>query len=500
MPKSDILRDPLARYILEQKLVSPAMLKVALAKQAVTGDRLSIVLQRLGAVPRRVLLEAVLRASPEELRGEQFYSTKVPPAVLIENRTMIVTEQPGQVFLTTMGSERLVELALREFYPQDRFVFTPADAEQIETYLQALKNLMSTQSSVLERILRDAFGQGASDIHLIPDGHSCSVLFRLNGVRHHVHELSVDEYNTMLARVKDMSRMDLAEKRVPQDGAFSFPHNGKIIDFRVATVPQVFGEGAVLRILDSDRVEPNLSGLGITRVSEWRKGAARQNGLNLICGPTGSGKTTTLNASMREMDRIAQAIYTVEDPVELPLPLSGQVNANPQVGLDFARGLKAFLRADPDIIIVGEIRDHETALNAVKAGETGHLVFGTLHTNSISTAVARLNNIGIEKYALRSLLRSVLVQNLLRRVCTHCHGEGCSQCAETGYQGRMIVSECAYFSSEAEVDRLLAGEVWWPTLVDDAILKVRSGLTNAAEVLRLFGPEGQDALAKAGIA
>jgi len=500
MLRPETLKDPLARHLLERRLVTPAMLKVALAKQAVTGERLSMVLQRLGAVPRRVLLDAILAANPEELRGEQFYSTKVPPQVLIDSRTMIVTEQAGTVFLATLGSERGVEMTLREYYRTEELVFTPADPELIENYLQALRNLLSAESSVLERILRDAFAQGASDIHLIPDGHSCSVLFRLNGVRHHVHELNNDDYAKVMARIKDMSRMDLAEKRVPQDGAFSFPHNGKIVDFRVATVPQVFGEGAVLRILDAERIEPSLAALGITRVEEWRKGASRQNGINLICGPTGSGKTTTLNASMREMDRIAQAIYTVEDPVELPLPLAGQVNANPQVGLDFAKGLRAFMRADPDIIIVGEIRDYETALNAVRASETGHLVFGTLHTNSISTAVARLTNLGIEKYALRSLLRSVLVQNLIRRLCTHCNGEGCPSCADTGYHGRMIVSECAYFSSEREVDRLLAGEIWWPTLVEDAIGKVRQGLTNAAEVVRLFGPEGQEALLKAGLA
>jgi general secretion pathway protein E len=239
-----------------------------------------------------------------------------------------------------------------------------------------------------------------------------------------------------------------------------------------------------------------LDGLGITRLVEWRKGVSRPNGLCLICGPTGSGKTTTLNATVKEMDRFERAIFTMEDPVEYRIPYVGQVGANPAVGLDFARGVRAFMRLDPDVIVVGEVRDAETARNAIKAAETGHLVLATLHTSTIYGAVGRLRDLDVPAHELRYLLRSVLVQNLMRTVCHHCHGDGCAVCQNTGYSGRTVISECAYFSSEHDVQRLLDGDVWWPTLMDDAILKFRQGQSTADEVIRLFGAEAAAALGR----
>jgi type II secretory ATPase GspE/PulE/Tfp pilus assembly ATPase PilB-like protein len=315
-------------------------------------------------------------------------------------------------------------------------------------------------------------------------------------VRHLAHEGSMDEYNTLSARIKDLARMDLAERRIPQDGPISIEHDGKLIDLRVATTPTGTTEYIVLRILDSDRVQPSLDAIGITRVKEWRKGVSRPNGLCLICGPTGSGKTTTLNASLKEMDRFGRAIFTMEDPVEYRLPYIGQVGANPAVGLDFARGIRAFMRLDPDVIVVGEVRDTETARNAIKAAETGHLVVATLHTSNIYGSVSRLRDLGVPEHELRYLLRSVLVQGLMRTYCDHCKGKGCPACAGVGYAGRTVISECAYFSNEQDVTRLLQGEIWWPTIMDDAILKFRQGMTSSDEVIRLFGAEAETALGK----
>jgi len=232
-------------------------------------------------------------------------------------------------------------------------------------------------------------------------------------------------------------------------------------------------------------------------------GASRSDGLCLICGPTGSGKTTTLNASIKELNRFERAVYTLEEPVEYRIAYVGQVNTNPSVGLDFSRGVRAFMRADPDVIVIGEIRDADTARNAIKAAETGHLVFGTLHTNNIRSAVNRLRDLDIAPNELAYLLRSVLVQRLMRVYCLDCKGKGrntdgsvCASCSGTGYGARTIVSECEYFSDEADVHRLLNGEQWWVSMLDDAFLKVKKGLTSEKEFIRIFGEEAARKLEK----
>jgi general secretion pathway protein E len=222
-------------------------------------------------------------------------------------------------------------------------------------------------------------------------------------------------------------------------------------------------------------------------MEDWRAGIGRTDGLCLICGPTGSGKTTTLSATIKEMDRFALSVNTLEDPVEYRIPFVAQVNVNAAVGLDFARGIRAFMRADPDVIVVGEVRDTDTARNAIKGAETGHLMLATLHTGSIPGAVQRLRDLDIPIYELRHVLRSVLAQRLVRSVCVHCKGAGCNNCMNTGYGGRVPVSECAYFSSEEDVERMLAGERWWPTLLDDAVLKYKQGITDLRELERVFG-------------
>lgn len=248
----------------------------------------------------------------------------------------------------------------------------------------------------------------------------------------------------------------------------------------------------VIRVLDPDRVNPVLENLGITRLGEFRRGVSRPDGLFLICGPTGSGKTTTLNAAVREMDVLGKAVFSIEDPSEYKIPYVGQVETNDTVGLDFARAVKAFMRNDPDIIILGEIRDNETAQNAIKAAETGHLVIGTLHTSSIHGVLGRLKNIGVPDHELRYLLRGVLVQRLVRKVCKECEGVGCKSCGQTGYSGRTIVSECVYLHDETQVQAVINGERWWDTLLDDALKKSAAGITDAREIERVFGAAAFD--------
>lgn len=488
-PASPRLR--LGEYLLSKGLINEVMLHAALEEQKITHERLGMILTRGGFISRRVLLEAILATNPDQIHGESLFTARVPHELLLATRTMVVAETATQVFLATLDSERQAALELKPYYPEVELVFVAANFEQVDNYLEDVRAMLQDDDSLVDKVLRRAFSEGVSDVHIVPRYNSYTVFFRRLGVRHHAHEGDLDEYNTLSARIKDLSRMDLAERRIPQDGGFQMEYNGKLVDLRVATVPTGTSEYIVIRLLDPDSVQPSLEGLGITRVAEWRKGVSRSDGLCLICGPTGSGKTTTLNASMREMDRFGSSIFTLEDPVEYRLPYVGQVNINAALGLDFARGIRAFMRSDPDTIIVGEIRDPETARNAVKAAETGHLVAGTLHTGTVHGAVQRLRDLDVPANELVYLLRTVLVQRLMRTLCVHCKGDGCPACANTGFGGRTIVSECAYFSTEDDVKRMLDGDRWWPSMLDDALLKYQQGLTSAREVVRVFGEEAR---------
>ena len=486
----------LGQYLISAGLLNKEKLKACLAEQSITQERLGLILVRNGFVTRADLLNAILATNPDQIHGEQVFSSRVPFSVLMEKQTMIVTETATQVFLATLQPERQIAQDLKQYYPDLEIVFTAANYEKMEDYFSDLQKMSSSEDSIADRIIRQAFSEQASDIHIIPRYQSYTIFFRKYGTRIPIHEGTLDEYNALAARIKDQARMDLAERRVPQDGGSSMEYNGKLVDLRVATMPGVNGEIIVIRLLDPDRVQPSLDRLGISRVREWRKGVSRSNGICLICGPTGSGKTTTLNASLKEMDRFSHAIYTLEDPVEYRLPYTGQVNINNAVGLDFARGLRAFMRADPDIIVVGEIRDAETARNAIKAAETGHLVIGTMHVNDILGTVSRLRDLGVPPNELVYLMRSVLVQNLIRTTCKHCHGKGCVVCQDTGYSGRTIVSECAYFAGDEDVKRLLKAERWWPDMIDDAIDKALEGLTTLDQVSRSFGEPADAKIAR----
>jgi type II secretory ATPase GspE/PulE/Tfp pilus assembly ATPase PilB-like protein len=488
------IREQLGAYLLAKKLVTPTQLHAALAEQRVTHERLGRILTRDGFITQKVLLDAVLSTNPERIQGDALFTARVPEEVLMRTRTMIVAETDTQTFLGTLTSERQVRAEIQPYYPGIELVFVATNFEQLDQYLEELRSGAQDEGNLIDRLLRQALSEGASDLHIVPRYGSYSVFFRRLGVRRHVHEGSLDEYNTLSARIKDLSRMDLAERRIPQDGGFQLEHNSKLVDLRVATSPTGTAEYIVIRLLDPDRVQPSLEGLGITRVAEWRKGISRPHGICLICGPTGSGKTTTLNATLREMDRFGSAIFTLEDPVEYRIPYIAQVSTNPALGLDFASGVRAFMRQDPDVIVIGEIRDAETARNAIKAADTGHLVVGTLHTGSIIGAVQRLRDLGVPPSELVYLLRSVLVQRLMRVVCDQCHGEGCIKCATTGYSSRTIVSECAYFPREADVLELVAGTVSWPEMLDDAISKYQEGQTTKQEVIRVFGEEARAVL------
>lgn len=488
----------LGEYLRDRGLIREDVLHSALLEQKISNEPLGMILVRNGFLTHKALVAAILELNPDRIIGEQVFTSRIPPNVLISKGILLIAETDQDLFVATLSREKEVRALLEPYFPEKHIRFVPASPSHIDDYLEKVHQMHSQEGALVDLLLRRALSEQVSDVHIMPRHNSYSVLFRYLGVRHIAHEGSLEEYNMLVARIKDRARMDLAERRVPQDGGFQVEHGGRLIDMRVATLPSPDGEVIVIRLLDPDRVQPTLDGLGISRLPEWRKGVTRSDGLCLICGPTGSGKTTTLNATVREMDRFGRAVYSVEDPVEYRISFAGQVNINNAVGLDFARAVRAFMRADPDVIILGEIRDPETARNAIKAAETGHLVLGTLHTGSIRGAIDRLRDLEVPEHELKYLLRSVLVQRLMRVKCTSCGGSGCPACFSTGYTGRTIVSECAYFPTVDDVLSMMEGQQTWPDMIEDAVEKYRDGVTTEEEVIRVFGEEARSALAKAG--
>lgn len=495
----------LVNLLYQKELITKEQLLAVLSEYSVVKNEernipIGLILVRNGFITQRTYIETVLEHNPDNMINEATISDIIDPEILLELKTMVIAELPHSIYLSTLNNESIVEEVISELIPDKEIIFLSADFDKIDAYLNQLKQIIYGESNFMEDIIKQALKMGASDIHIEPKIDSYSVFFRLIGVKKQVHEGDMEEYNQLIARIKDRSRMDLAERRIPQDGAFQIDNNGKLIDMRVATIPLAYNkEKVVIRLLDPDRTPANLTKLGITKVAEWRKGVSRPEGLALICGPTGSGKTTTLQASIREMNRFEKSIYTIEDPVEYRIPYVNQVNINELVGLTFSKAIRAFMRADPDVIMVGEIRDEETARNAIKAAETGHLVVGTLHTSGIRSTVDRLRDLGVDSSEIKYILRTVLVQKLVRTLCEKCHGEGCSYCHNQGYAGRTVVSECHYFEDDVEVQKMMDGQISWPIIIEDAILKVEEGVTNAEEIIRVFGEEGESKLKEKGL-
>ena len=318
----------------------------------------------------------------------------------------------------------------------------------------------------------------ASDIHLEPFENKLNIRFRVDGVLREVLQYQKNITQMIISRIKIMSKLDISERRLPQDGRISISVGKRDIDLRVSTLPSSFGERVVLRILEKDKTQINLDQLGFNQsiLETFRKNLSKTEGIILVTGPTGSGKTTSLYSGLREISDRSQNILTIEDPVEYALEGIGQTQVNNKTGLTFAKGLRAVLRQDPDIVMVGEIRDKETAEIAIQASLTGHLVLSTVHTNSAVNAITRLRDMGIEPYLLSSSLIYVLSQRLVRRLCEKCKvldeeinktnllekhqldGEvykanGCTECDKTGFKGRLSIGE--FVSIDDQVSELI---------------------------------------------
>lgn len=373
---------------------------------------------------------------------------------------------------------------------------------------------------MVNAILIEAIQQGASDIHFEPNEDGISIRYRIDGCLQKRHVPPREYQIQMLTRIKVMSKMDIAEHRLPQDGRIKLRHGGREIDFRVSSLPIVHGERIVLRILDKGNVVLGLDRISMDSkvLSAFRKLIHMPEGIVLVTGPTGSGKTTTLYSAIAEINDSETNIITVEDPVEYKIAGISQMNVNPRIELDFAKGLRHILRQDPDVIMIGEIRDRETAEIAIQASLTGHLVLSTLHTNDAPSALTRLADMGIEPYLLASSILGVIAQRLVRQICPHCKveytpsekelselgletngvffkGAGCSHCFETGYKGRHAIYELMQVTSKIktqvlksqdaqELRKVALGE-GMKTLFEQGVDLVAAGITTSAELLRV---------------
>jgi type IV pilus assembly protein PilB len=465
------------------------------------------------------------------------------PIAYDDGRLLVAMADPGNVFalddvrsITGMDVRPVVATKGDVLAAIDRFYRADADMDDITASLE-VENEEEDLSKVREVVedapivkyvnllITQAIQDRASDIHIEPGEHDLRVRYRIDGVLHEVMRSPRNIQSGVTSRLKIMADINIAERRIPQDGRLSVTAGGKKIDLRVATLPTVWGEKVVMRVLDNSTAMLNLADLGFSEGNYERYSVSFQKpyGMILVTGPTGSGKSTTLYATLNIVSRPEINVITVEDPVEYRISGINQVQTNPKAGLTFATALRSILRSDPDVVLIGEVRDHETAQIAIEAALTGHLVLTSLHTNDAPSAMTRLVEMGIEPFLVGSALDAVLAQRLARRLCSKCKeaytaqpellksarfpwedGEplptwyrvvGCSACAKTGYRGRLALHEVMSVTEEIErltVERASAFEIGrvaceqgMRTLRLDGMDKVRGGTTSLEEILRV---------------
>lgn len=376
-------------------------------------------------------------------------------------------------------------------------------------------------------VIKEALKKKASDIHIEPTGEGMRVRYRIDGILHDILNIPKANQNAVIVRIKIMSRLDITVNQIPQDGRFKLKFSSKEVDFRVSLLPTIFGQKIVMRILDKGSLSVGLNGLGFSEkaLELLREGIKKPFGMILVTGPTGSGKSTTLYSIINKLNMVDKNIVTIEDPVEYLIDGLTQIHARPEIGLTFAEGLRSVLRQSPDIVMVGEIRDNETADIAIKASLTGQLVFSTLHTNDAAGALTRLVDMEVEPFLVSSSLVLVSAQRLCRKICTHCkepadisgemldqlsgeighgavfyQGKGCEFCSHTGYSGRIGITEIMEMDdiirdmllkgkSSDEIKQYAIEKKGMNTLREDAVAKGIEGITTVEEIFRVTSTE-----------
>ena len=451
--------------------------------------------------------------------------------ILIDNLKKITSCEINPVVSTKAN----ILKAIQNFYGKEKIFREAIEAAGDSSFNQGIKELSSEDTDLsldkliaqaeeapvvklVDLLIRQAIEEGASDIHLEPHRNKLSLRYRVDGVLYDMPSPSSALYLPIISRVKILSKMDIAEKRLPQDGGFMVKMGKRLIDLRVSSLPTIYGEKIVLRILDKSRIPLNLAKLGFLpqELKIIRKGLDASYGLVFLTGPTGSGKSTTLYAALNEVKSVAKNILTVEDPVEYRVDGINQVQVKPEIGLTFANALRCFLRQDPDIILIGEVRDLETAEMTIRAALTGHLVFSTLHTNDAMSTINRLVDIGVPNYLVVASLRLIIAQRLIRKLCPDCkepcevkagdipqnivlnspviyRAKGCEKCNLIGYKGRLVINEVVLIDEEirAAISKGLSSSQIMEvarkkgalTLLESGIKRVEEGITSLEEVL-----------------
>ncbi|MBI3230864.1 MAG: type II secretion system ATPase GspE [Burkholderiales bacterium] len=443
---------------------------------------------------------------------EVWLSTETPPSALAE-----VARRFGRLQLHSVASSELEQAIARAYAGSGGDASQVADEFDADLDLTklmqdvpAIEDLLESADDapvirMINALLTQALRESASDIHIEPFEQTSVVRFRIDGSLRDVIRPKKAIHASLISRIKIMAALDIAEKRLPQDGRITLRVGGKPVDVRVSTLPTGHGERAVLRLLDKEAKRLDLAHLGMseTMLPKFDGAINQPHGIVLVTGPTGSGKTTTLYAALSRLNASTTNILTVEDPIEYDLAGVGQTQVNAKIDMSFAKALRSILRQDPDVIMIGEIRDLETAQIAVQASLTGHLVLATLHTNDSIAAVTRLLDMGIEPFLLSSSLLGVVAQRLVRQLCTHCrrhdgqiwHAVGCDKCGRSGYQGRVGVYELLLTTdkiramihnraSEADI-RAVAQEEGMVTMREDGQRWLEQGVTTEAELIRV---------------
>ncbi|MDG6773940.1 ATPase, T2SS/T4P/T4SS family [Thiomicrorhabdus sp. ZW0627] len=548
----------LGQRLIADGKISPDQLEIALTEQRKTGKKLGEVLFRLGFLTEEAVSEAIGEsvgfdsmslsgivpdAKAISLISESFARNYLIMPVSLRDNTLKVAmaspddillldklkrhiQKPDIQILPTLGVEKEILNTIDNYYGYELSIdgiLRELETGKIDiTRISEAREYSQPMVRLVDSILTDAVKKNASDVHFEPEENYIRIRYRIDGVLQEVRLLHKSFWSGLVVRLKVMSRLDLTEQRLPQDGRMDLIVHGRRIDFRVSSLPTTHGENFVLRILDREKGIVPLDKLGLDTDSyeELKLMLARPTGILLVTGPTGSGKTTTLYSILNELNQEGVNIMTLEDPVEYPMARIRQTPVNEEIGMGFAAGIRALLRQDPDIILIGEVRDPDTAEMALRAAMTGHQVFATLHTNSAIGAIPRLIDIGVSPSILAGNIIGIIAQRLARKLCKKCKQPyeaetferqimkipddesvtlykpvGCSECNNIGYKGRLAVLETLRFTGEMD-ELMLAGESQhvileealrqgFSTMAQSALRWVRQGETSIEEVSRV---------------
>lgn len=549
-------RKPLGESLVEKGLLTKEQLKQAQGEEKKTGKPLKEVLVKLGLISEEELVNfmsgelhvpyvdlssylikpEVIKLVPEATARKY----KLIPLHKIGNSLTVAMVDPlnfyaldevrlkcGCEVKSAISTETGIMKTIEQYYGVTGTMEEVAKAIKKEELEKREEDLAEDAPviKIVNLLLMQAVKEGASDIHIEPERDKLRTRFRVDGILHEVEGPPKHLQQAVISRVKVLSKMDIAEKRKPQDGRFEMKMENKEIDLRVSTIPTNYGENLVMRILDKTSILLKLEDIGFSKgiLGGYEELITRPHGIILVTGPTGSGKTTTLYASLNKINSVEKNIITIEDPIEYELELIRQVQVNPKADVTFANALRSFLRQDPNIMMVGEIRDLETAEVAIQAALTGHLVFSTLHTNDAPSALTRLIDMGVEPFLISSSIIGIIAQRLVRTICPKCkeefkpgedvlkglgiaskpkegqslffRGKGCQSCKQTGYKGRLGIFEMLLMDDrirEMVITKRSSGEIkkaaveaGMKTLRDDGLEKVLEGKTTVEEVLRV---------------